>query len=119
MFGGNSGCDKQWKDILLFKRNQKRGLPQISGYTEPPFDSFRSASQTVVANLMSPKIVANSAKRRVCEGGTSPPLAAGVDIERVDPEGGTGVGDGEGDGVPNSLRVEEKSRDGSLRVAEN
>lgn len=68
---------------------------------------------------MSPKTVANSAKRRICEGGTGPPLAEGVDNERADPEVGTGVGDGEGDGVPNSLRVEENRRDGSLRVDEN
>ena len=71
---------------------------------------------------MSPKTVANSAKRRICGGGTgppSPPLAAGVDNERAGPEDGTGVGDGEGDGVPNSLRVEENRRDGNLRIDEN
>jgi hypothetical protein len=94
---------------------------KISEYTEPPFDSFRRVSQTVVANLVSPKTVANSARRRDCEGGTGPPLAAGVDTERIGPEdeGNTGVGVGEGDGVPNNLRVEENRRDGSLRVDEN
>jgi hypothetical protein len=68
---------------------------------------------------MSPKTVANSARRRVCEGGTAPPFAAGIDIDRVGPEDATGAGEGEGDGVPNSLRVDENRRDGSLRVDEN
>ena len=42
-----------------------------------------------------------------------------MDTERVGPEDNTGVGDGDGEGVPNSLRVEENNLDGSLRVDEN
>lgn len=89
--------------------------------TAPSFDSFRRASQTMLANLKSPITVANSARRRVCEGGMEPPFGSVDDLLRFGPVDGkgVGVGAGDGDGEPKSRRVEDKKRDGSLRVDEN
>jgi hypothetical protein len=76
----------------------------------------------MLANLKSPMIVENSAKRRVCEGGTGPPFTVGGcvdDLLKFGPVDGKGDGAGDGDGEPKSRRVEEKKRDGNLRVDEN
>ena len=65
--------------------------------------------------------MANSARRRSCDGGLK--LSFVTDVrpgrEATEEETGTGVGDGDGDGEPNKRRVEENRREGSLRVEEN
>jgi hypothetical protein len=76
--------------------------------------SFRSASQTVTANLQSPNTVANSARRRSWDGGLKPSRPGREATEDV-----TWTGVGDGDGEPNKRRVEENKREGSLRVEEN
>lgn len=89
--------------------------------TAPPLLSFRKASQTVMANLKSPNMVANSARRRCWDGGVGPPLRDMVvrfGSDDVD-VGGGGVETGEGACEPNRRRVDEKRRDGSRLVEEN
>ena len=74
----------------------------------------------MTASLKSPRIVANSARRRCCDGGTGPPFTMGRVADRVIcVTAGTGVGAGEGDGDPKRRRVEENNLEGSLRVDEN
>ena len=76
----------------------------------------------MLANLKSPIIVENSAKRRVCEGGMGPPFTVGGSVDdllKFGPVDGKADGAGDGDGEPKSRRVEEKKRDGNLRVDEN
>ena len=87
--------------------------------TEPPLLSFRSASQTMTANLQSPNTVANSARRRSWDGGLKPSFDTEVRPGREATEDETWTGVGDGDGEPNKRRVEENKREGSLRVDEN
>lgn len=76
----------------------------------------------MTASLRSPRIVANSARRRCWGGGAEeegrPPLML---FARPSPDAGPGlcVGAGEGDGEPKRRRVEENRRDGSRRLEEN
>jgi hypothetical protein len=81
--------------------------------------SFRSASQIITANLQSPNTVANSARRRIWDGGLRPSLVIEVRPGREATEDVTWTGVGDGDGEPNKRRVEENKREGSLRVEEN
>ena len=81
--------------------------------------SFRSASQTITANLLSPNTVANSASRRSWDGGLKPSLVTEVRPGREATEDVIWTGVGDGDGEPNKRRVEENKREGSLRVEEN
>jgi hypothetical protein len=94
-------------------------------HTEPPFPSFRIDSQTLAASLKSPKIVANSAKRRCWGSGfVIPPTELGALFWIL---GRTGTDDGtedctglaDGDAEPNKRRVEEKRREGSRRDDES
>lgn len=75
----------------------------------------------MIANLKSPNMVANSAKRLCWDGGVGPPLRD-IDVrigrEDVDEDGG-GVETGVGACEPNRRRVDEKRREGSRLVEEN
>jgi hypothetical protein len=86
--------------------------------TKPPFFSLRRASQTVIANFISPKMVANSARRRCCDGGGGPPDSCS-ELRGWPTVGGGGVGEGVVGCEPKCLRVEEHRRDGRRRVDEN
>ena len=81
--------------------------------------SFRSASQTITANLQSPNTVANSARRLSWDGGLKPSFVIEVRPGREATEDEFWTGEGDGDGEPNRRRVEENKREGSLRVEEN
>lgn len=96
-------------------------------HTDPPFPSFRSASQTATANFKSPRMVENSAKRRCCVGGDAEGLLGPWWEEFVAALGGSDetegdglcMGAGDGEGEPKRRRVDENKRDGSRRVEEN
>lgn len=90
--------------------------------SEPPLESFLRDSQTVMASLKSPRMVANSARRLCCDGGDGVlvPMNDEVDDRGKDAtdELGLWVGVGEGEGDPKSLLVEENSLEGKRRLLE-
>lgn len=87
--------------------------------TEPPFESFLSDSQTVTASLWSPRTVANSARRRCCVGGALGPLNNVVDVRGKDAAEELELCEGEGEGDPKNLLVDENSLEGKRRLLEN
>lgn len=87
--------------------------------TDPPRPSFLTSSQTEVANLTSPSIVANSASLRCCAGG---PALVIDEIELCEPVcacdgavGGIGAAAFVTDPEPNRRRVDVKNLVGRRR----
>jgi hypothetical protein len=109
--------------IWLIARNsdKQRSL------TEPPLLSFLNASHTVIASFKSPKIVANSAKRRGCDGGLPVTITEDIELGELETEWPRDRDDADAFAVgydvdveePKRRRVEENKREGSRRVDEN
>lgn len=90
-------------------------LAATSSLTAPPFPSFRKVSHTEIASLMSPKKVANSARRRCCGKEDEGPESELKPLTGLWITGEDGVVD-EFD-PPKSLLVVENNLEGNLFVA--